>query len=124
MLRAAISPSFSLSQAGAILAAMTWNFFLNNALTFHDLRLHGANLWSGLLRFYVLCAGGAAWSEAVGTGLHDWGAHWLIAGMTGAVTASFWNYWSTSRTTWESRTQRTEVASGKPARTRPSLSGT
>jgi hypothetical protein len=50
---------------------MSWNFALNNSLTFRDRRLSGPALWRGLLSFYAACLGGALASEAAGAGLAD-----------------------------------------------------
>lgn len=88
------------AQLGAIATAMTWNFFLNNALTFRDLRLRGAKLWRGLAGFYLACASGGLISEIVGSGVDRLGGHWIAAGLAGALTAAVWNYWSASRAAW------------------------
>jgi dolichol-phosphate mannosyltransferase len=87
------------SQAAAILVAMSWNFWLNNALTFRDARLKGAAAWRGLLAFSAACAVGAAISEAVGEALHLLGAPWLLAGVSGPVAAAVWNY-RTAKGAW------------------------
>jgi dolichol-phosphate mannosyltransferase len=47
--------NFLASQALATWAAMTSNFFLNNAITYGDQRLHGAALWRGLFSFAIAC---------------------------------------------------------------------
>lgn len=91
---------FWLGQSGAILMAMSWNFMLNNGLTFRDQRLRGGAVWQGLLSFYVACLGGAAVSEVVGAALHALGAPWFGAGAAGALTGAFWNYAAVRRLTW------------------------
>ena len=91
---------FWLGQTGAILAAMTWNFGLNNRLTFRDQRLRGPALWRGLLSFYVACLAGALVSEAAGAGLDAVGAPWALAGVVGAVLGAAWNYHAAKRLTW------------------------
>ena len=68
---------FWLGQSAAILMAMSWNFMLNNGLTFRDQRLRGGAVWQGLLSFYVACLGGAAVSEVAGAALHGLGVPWF-----------------------------------------------
>jgi dolichol-phosphate mannosyltransferase len=97
--RTTLGPAFLGSQAAAILVAMSWNFWLNNALTFRDARLKGAAAWRGLLAFSAACAVGAAISEAVGEALNLMGAPWLLAGVSGPVAAAVWNY-RTAKGAW------------------------
>ena len=62
VLTLAIGPldfNFTNSQLLATIVAMTWNFCLNNSLTYADKRLHGRRLWLGLLSFYAVCSMGA-----------------------------------------------------------------
>ena len=92
--------AFWAAQAVAILVAMTWNFHLNNALTFRDLKLRGRARLQGLFKFYLACAGGAALSEAVAATMFWVGAPSIAAGLGGAVAAALWNYWSVKRETW------------------------
>ncbi len=92
--------AFWAAQLCAIATAMTWNFFLNNVLTFRDLRLRGAKLWRGLAGFYLACASGGLISEIVGAGADRLSGHWFAAGLAGAFSAAAWNYWSASRAAW------------------------
>jgi len=92
---------FSLAQAGGILAAMNWNFFVNNTLTFRDRRLKGAALVRGLLAFYLCCAAGGLISEALAAFLKEQGVQWLAAGMAGATVAGVWNYQTSKRGAWD-----------------------
>jgi dolichol-phosphate mannosyltransferase len=114
----ALGAPFWLGQSGAILMAMSWNFMLNNGLTFRDRRLHGRALWQGLLSFYVACLGGAVVSEAVGAGLHALEVPWLAAGAAGALLGAFWNYRAVQRLTW-----RPAKAARKAARSWPPWRG-
>jgi dolichol-phosphate mannosyltransferase len=115
---------FWAAQTCAILAAMSWNFVLNNSLTFRDRRLSGPALWRGLLSFYAACLGGALASEAAGAGLAAAGAPWLVAGVAGAVLGAFWNYQAARRLTW--RASSSDVKPAEPLAAKPvalSLSG-
>jgi len=89
-----------LTRGGAMLAAMSWNFTLNNGLTFRDQRLRGGAMWQGLLGFYVACLGGAMVSEAVSAGLHALRAPWSAAGVVGVLLGAIWNYGAVQRLTW------------------------
>lgn len=91
---------FWLSQGGATLTAMSWNFMLHNVLTFRDQRLRGAAMWQGLLGFYVACLGGAMVSEAAAAGLHALTVPWFAAGAVGALLGAIWNFGAVQRLTW------------------------
>ncbi|MGH8741283.1 MAG: glycosyltransferase [Burkholderiales bacterium] len=96
----ATGEGFLASQALATLAAMTSNFFLNNAFTYADQRLRGARLWRGLLTFYVACGIGAFINLAVAQWLYQQSAAYWVAGMAGALVAAVWNFFTTASVTW------------------------
>ena len=52
--------SFQVAQSAAVVVAMTWNFIVNNVITYRDQRLRGAAFWRGLLSFYAIGAVGAS----------------------------------------------------------------
>jgi dolichol-phosphate mannosyltransferase len=91
---------FWFGQGLAILVAMTWNFTLNNILTFRERRLRGAAFVKGFAAFCVSCAGGAALSEFVSASAHGLGIGWVLASASGTFCASLWNYWSVRRSAW------------------------
>lgn len=101
---------FWAGQGLAILIAMTWNFALNNSLTFRDQRLRGAAILPGLLKFYLGCLAGAAVSEAAGAGLNLVGTPWAISGAVGAVLGAAWNYHAARRLTWRAKTGDEQAA--------------
>ena len=88
------------AQAAAIITAMTWNYWLNNSLTFRDRRRTGWAFITGALIFYLACLGGGIISEVVATAANGLGMHWFAAGILGALLGGVWNYVSSSRTTW------------------------
>jgi dolichol-phosphate mannosyltransferase len=92
--------NFLASQLLATGAAMTSNFFLNNVFTYGDQRLRGAALWRGLLTFYVACGIGALINLAVAEWLYLQAVVYWVAGMTGALVASVWNFFTTASLTW------------------------
>lgn len=101
---------FWLGQTCAILTAMTWNFGLNNSLTFRDQRLRGPALARGLLSFYAGCLLGALVSEIAGAGLNAAGVPWAVAGLAGAVLSAVWNYQAAKRLTWRAEAPADEAA--------------
>ena len=94
---------FQWAQASATLAAMTFNFLVNNLVTYRDASLRGRRLFTGLLTFYLACAIGAAVNFSVSENLFQRGLPWLLAGAAGLAISSVWNYGVTSVTTWRRR---------------------
>lgn len=92
---------FIIAQAAAVMAAMSFNFWLNNWLTYRDQRLRGrAALLRGWLGFCVTCAVGALANVAVGALLVSRDVHWSLAALAGIVVGSVWNYALSSRFVW------------------------
>ena len=93
--------NFSWSQAAATFGAMTFNFWLNNFLTYRDRRLKSANrIFWGWASFIAACSIGAFANVAVATTLHDRGFHELVAALVGIGIGSVWNYALSSRFVW------------------------
>ena len=102
-LRIAIDVSgttFNAAQIFASVVAMTFNFFLNNALTFRDRRLSGTEAIKGLLIFYVVCSVGAIANIGVADLVYSHDATWWRAGIAGALMAAVFNYAVSSALTW------------------------
>ncbi|MGY6551601.1 MAG: glycosyltransferase family 2 protein [Erythrobacter sp.] len=97
----AFGQGFALAQAIAVLAAMSFNFWLNNRLTYRDKRLVGAGAmlrgWAG---FCGACAVGAAANVAVASMLEARGVFWALAALAGIVVGAVWNYALSSRFVW------------------------
>ena len=92
---------FSLSQAVAALVAMTFNFWLNNLLTYRDQKLTGIKAFCfGWGKFCLACAIGYFANIAVATMLNDNGVHWYVAAIVGVTVASVWNYALSSKFVW------------------------
>lgn len=92
---------FLTGQIGAVVAALTFNFILNNELTYADKRLtkFGA-LIVGWGKFALTCAIGAFANVGVAEALVSRGAHWVLAALAGIVIGSVWNYALSSRFVW------------------------
>ncbi|MEO0872233.1 MAG: glycosyltransferase family 2 protein [Pseudomonadota bacterium] len=92
---------FTLAQAIAVLSAMSFNFWLNNWLTYRDKRLVG---WGAVLRgwagFCATCAVGGFANVAVATLLEGRGVYWALAALCGILIGSVWNYALSSRFVW------------------------
>jgi dolichol-phosphate mannosyltransferase len=98
--------AFAAAQTAAVFAAMTWNFFVNNLITYRDRQLRGRALIRGLLTFYAICAVGAVANVGVGELVfRDRGIVWL-AGLAGAVIGVVWNFTVSSYLTWRRRSTR------------------
>jgi dolichol-phosphate mannosyltransferase len=92
---------FTLAQSGAVLVAMSFNFSLNNWLTYRDKRLVGAAaLLKGWLGFIATCAVGGFANVAVATFLEGRGVYWALAALAGILVGSVWNYALSSRFVW------------------------
>ncbi|MGX7951676.1 glycosyltransferase family 2 protein [Tsuneonella sp. HG249] len=92
---------FALATVCATLAAMTFNFWLNNRLTYRDQRLLALNAWlKGWLGFCATCAVGALANVATASLLQGRGIHWVLAALAGIVIGSVWNYALSSRFVW------------------------
>ena len=92
---------FTFAQTGAVLVAMSFNFWLNNYLTYRDKRLVGAvALLRGWLGFIATCAIGGFANVAIASFLEDKGVFWVLAALAGIVVGSVWNYALSSRFVW------------------------
>lgn len=92
--------NFAVSQAFATLVAMTFNFLLNNLVTFRDRRLHGWRILTGLLTFYLACSVGAVINVSFADFLLSSRVPWYLAGISGMAISSVWNYGVNTILTW------------------------
>ncbi|MCB2047215.1 MAG: glycosyltransferase family 2 protein [Novosphingobium sp.] len=92
---------FELGQTLAALVAMTFNFFLNNALTYADKRLTGfPALMKGWIKFGVTCSVGLLANVGVAAILVRFGVHEYPAALAGIVIGSVWNFALSSKFVW------------------------
>jgi dolichol-phosphate mannosyltransferase len=92
---------FVLSQIAATLIAMTWNFVLNNNLTYADRKLRGMAMVKGLASFFAICALGGIANISVANAIYQWDHQTFVAGLAGAVMSSVFNYAVTRAFTWK-----------------------
>ena len=97
---ALVGSSFEAAQSAAVFGAMTWNFILNNLITYHDQRLRGSAFFRGLLSFYAIGAIGALANIGVIGVLFREGSGWWLAGLAGGLIGVVWNFTMSSMFTW------------------------
>ncbi|GAA4041137.1 glycosyltransferase family 2 protein [Parerythrobacter jejuensis] len=92
---------FALGQAVATFGAMSFNFWLNNWLTYRDQRLVGPRaMLTGWLGFCLTCSVGAVANVAVASLLQANGIFWALAAVAGILIGAVWNYALSSRFVW------------------------
>ena len=100
---AAFVLSFGVAQTVATIAAITWNFVLNNLFTYRDQRLAGWRFVTGLIWFQVICAIGAISNVGIATWIYDYDSKWWIAGLGGALVGTVWNFAVSAAFVWRQR---------------------
>lgn len=97
--------NFEISQASAASVAMTFNYFVNNLLTYRDRRLKG--FWGnvrGLLSFYAVGAIGAVANVGVANILFaEQHYSWVLAAIAGILVGAVWNYGVSAIFTWKAK---------------------
>jgi dolichol-phosphate mannosyltransferase len=100
-LKGQLVSDFELGQTTAAMVAMTFNFVLNNALTYSDKRLSGfLPLVKGWCRFALTCSIGLLANVGVAAVLVRFGFHEYPAAITGIIIGSVWNFALSSRFVW------------------------
>ena len=92
--------SFVLGQAVATLCAMTFNYTVNNVLTYRDLRLRGALWLRGWVSFVLACSIGGFANLGVASAVYGLGRGWFPAAISGILVGAVWNYAVTMMLTW------------------------
>jgi dolichol-phosphate mannosyltransferase len=95
--------AFDWAQTCAAYVAMTWNFLLNNRLTYRDRRLRGWQAVKGLVSFYAVCSVGAVANIGVASWVYRGEPSWWLAGTAGALMGAVFNYAASSIFTWRQR---------------------
>ncbi len=91
---------FLVSQTVATFAAMTFNFLLNNIVTFRDRHPRGWRLVAGLFTFYLACSVGALINVSFAQFPFHSHVPWYLAGISGMAISSLWNYGVNTILTW------------------------
>ena len=95
--------SFGAAQTVATVAAITWNFVLNNMFTYRDQRLTGWQFVTGLIRFQLICAVGAISNVGIASVIYERDPNWWVAGLGGALMGAVWNYVVSAAFVWRQR---------------------
>lgn len=103
LLNRLLGTSFLIGQAVATLVAMTTNFFLNNVLTYRDMRLRGRQLLWGWLSFVIACSIGAIANVGIATYLFEGDTGWVLSALAGILVGAVWNYAVTAVYTWRGK---------------------
>jgi dolichol-phosphate mannosyltransferase len=94
---------FGFAQSVATLVAITWNYVLNNRLTYRDQRLTGRAFVTGLIRFHLVCLVGALSNVGVAGWIYAYDPDWWWAGLGGALMGAVWNYVVSAAFVWHQR---------------------
>ena len=93
--------AFIVGQTAAAMVAMSFNFVLNNELTYADKRLRGfLPLLRGWAKFAMTCSFGMLANIGVSTALVRVGVHAYPAALAGIILASVWNFALSSKFVW------------------------
>ncbi len=96
----ALGLAFLSADIAAVSAAMTFNFFLNNILTYRDRRLRGWRIVTGLISFCAVCSIGAFANIGIGNWMNGQDSRWWVAGLSGVLVGAVWNFVASSFVTW------------------------
>lgn len=91
---------FVWAQVLATVIAMTFNFMLNNELTYANKRLRGWRYLTGMLSFYAVCSIGALANVSVASWIYAFDGQFYIAGLLGVLMSVVFNYSVTRVFTW------------------------
>ena len=103
-----LGASFAPAQVGGTFVAMTYNYVLNNSLTFVDRKRKGASWFTGLAIWYLACLFGVFWNEQAAGLLLDKGVSVVVAAVFGLSISAVWNYAVTSVMLWRARRRSAE----------------
>ncbi len=93
---------FTFAQTTATVIAMTFNFFVNNSITYRDRKLKGWKILGGVLSFYAACSIGLLLNIKLSSMLQIAGMRWYTAGIVGLAVSWMWNFGATHVLTWRS----------------------
>ena len=97
-----VGPAFFQAHIIATAVTISFNFLLNNFLTYRDRRLRGlGSIGAGLLSFYLVCSLGALANVGVAGYIHSsYTSHWILSALCGIAVGTFWNYGMSKTVTW------------------------
>ena len=91
------------AQLVATYSAMTFNYVINNSVTYRSQRLRGLQFYRGYFIFVLVCSFGSLANIGVAElVLADYGS-WALAGAAGALMSAVFNFSGTSQLVWRQR---------------------
>jgi dolichol-phosphate mannosyltransferase len=96
----ALHRGFVAGQVVATLVAMTFNYAVNNVLTYRDMRLRGARWLRGWVSFVFACSIGGFANVGIAYTIYGLGRGWFPAAIAGIIVGAVWNYAVTMMLTW------------------------
>ena len=91
---------FVTGQGIATLCAMTFNYTVNNVLTYRDMRLRGVRWLRGWASFVLACGIGGIANLGVASTIYGLDHGWFPAAIAGILVGAVWNYAVTMMLTW------------------------
>jgi len=79
---------------------MTFNYVINNVLTYRDMRLRGMRWLRGWATFVLACSIGGVANLGVAATVYTLGHGWFPAAIAGILVGAVWNYAVTMMFTW------------------------
>ena len=96
------SAFFTAAQFGGAFVAMFSNYFLNNLLTYADIRLSGAKFFKGFILFAILCSVGLAANVGVASAINSrYATLWALSALGGILVGTVWNFAATRQYVWK-----------------------
>ena len=101
--------AFLPAQAIATYVAMTFNYVVNNVLTYRDRRLRGWGWLWGWFTFTLACSVGALANVGIASYIFESQSQWLLAAIAGILVGAVWNYAVTMVYTWNKPARRAAI---------------
>ncbi len=98
---------FNIAQLLSTVLVIASNFTLNNALTYRDQQLKGKHFLAGLIRFEIICSMGLISNVGIASWIYNQGERWWLAGLSGAIIGSVWNYMVSRAFVWRDHSPMT-----------------
>jgi dolichol-phosphate mannosyltransferase len=109
LLFSVLSAPYVLAHTIGTVTAMTWNYLLNNALTFQDRRRTGWGLVTGWISFAIVCSVGMLGNVGIANWLYERHNAWIVSTIAGILAGVVWNYSVSSFVTWRTRAPQRKV---------------
>lgn len=91
---------FAQAQGIATVVAMTFNYAVNNVLTYRDRRLRGWQWLRGWAAFLAVCSVGAIGNVGIAAYVYRLDEGWVPAAAAGVLVGAVWNFAATNVFTW------------------------